>query len=300
MSPRFQTKPPRTLDCPDLRDAYLEFILSRQAKHLTSNTLDFYKQTCLPFLLWTESQGIQSPKQITSRHVRQYISDLIDRGKKDTTCHDHARAIRTIMRFFHAEGLIHKPVIFDMPKLQKKRLPVLDEEQLRTVLRACNTRDKAIVMFMADCGIRREEIIRLNWGDVNFDNGLVNVIQGKGQKDRAVVVGARTRRALLQYRRKIKWNDKTPLFLSRTGGRFTGDGFEIIFRRLKRRTGVPITPHALRRTYVILSLRKGTDPGHVQAMLGHESLDMLYYYAQLENIDLLRAQLTNSPVDGLY
>lgn len=299
MSPRFLPKPPTTLDFPDMADAWMEFSLSRKAKHCTPATLSFYKYTCFMFMRWAEQQGVQSPKHIKARHVRQYLSDLFDQGKKDTTCHDHARAIRTLVRFLYDDKIIPEPVTFDMPKLSKKELPILNAEEVRTVLRACNTRDRAIVLFMADCGIRNSEVCKLNWGDVNFENGMVHVDQGKGQKDRAVVIGAYARRALLQYRRQVKnRNDKTPLFLSRKG-RFTRHGLLIVYRRLSKITGIHVTPHAMRRTYVILALRSNTDPGHIQRMLGHVDLSMIYHYAQIGDIDLLRIQGNNSPMDDL-
>ena len=87
---------------------------------------------------------------------------------------------------------------FDMPKLSKKRLPVLTVEQLKQIVKACNVRDKAIVLFMADSGLRRGELIALNWSDVEMSSGLVRVRQGKGKKDRSAVIGAKVRRALCQ------------------------------------------------------------------------------------------------------
>jgi integrase len=300
VSPRFQKQPPRTLDFPDMSEAWLQFRLSRKLKRCTPMTMEFYQNTAYKFLWWAEQQGIQSPKKITTNTIRLYISKLMDEGKQDTTCHDHARAIRTLMRFMYYDKIVPKLVTFEMPKLQRKQLPMLDAEQVRTILRACNTRDRAIVMFQADCGIRNSELCKLNWGDVDFETGLVRIEQGKGQQDRAVVIGARTRRALLQYRRQVKnRTEKTPLFLSRKG-RFTRHGLLIVYRRLSKQTGIHVNPHAMRRTYVILALRADTDPGHIQRMLGHSDLGMVYYYAQLGNIDLLRIQNNSSPVDDLF
>lgn len=83
------------------------------------------------------------------------------------------------------------------------------------------------------------------------------------------------------------------------GGKFTGSGFLQIFKRLKRKTGITVNPHALRRTFVILSLRAGIDPLHLQALLGHARLDMVMYYAQMVDDDLLQAHRTYSPIDNL-
>src|SRR5262245_28436584 len=113
-----------------LQDAYTDFMLSRQAKNVTPATLDFYQFTAGAFLSWLEGQNVTGPEQVTARHVRGYLALLIEQGKQDTTLHAHARAVRTLLRFWHFEGYAPSPIRFDMPKLAKKRLPVLTAEQL--------------------------------------------------------------------------------------------------------------------------------------------------------------------------
>jgi site-specific recombinase XerD len=300
MSPT-TTKTKWTLASFALRDAYTDFVLSRQAKNCAPTTLEFYKYTVGAFLTWLEARNVTQPDEVTARLIRQYIAELSDRGKKDTTLHAHARAIRTLVIFWHGEGYMPVLVKFDMPKLIKKRLPVLTEDDLTKVISACrNPRDKSLILFMADSGLRRAEAIALNWGDVDMGNGLVTVKRGKGGKARSAVVGASTRRALLQYRRTLNdVSDNAPLFQTRDGTRFVSDGFIQIFNRLKKRSGIHVTPHALRRTFVILSLRADMDVLHLQAMLGHASLDMVQHYAQMVDDDLLRAHKAHSPIDNL-
>ncbi|HSG42937.1 MAG TPA: site-specific integrase, partial [Anaerolineales bacterium] len=110
----------------------------------------------------------------------------------------------------------------------------------------------------------------------------------------------KTRRALLKYRRTIpNHNSHDPLFQTDESKRFTGSGLLAVFRRITKKTGIHITPHALRRTFVILSLRSGMDVLHLQAMLGHSSLAMVKHYAQMVDDDLIREHKKHSPVDSL-
>src|SRR5689334_22612825 len=115
-----------------------------------------------------------------------------------------------------------------------------------------------------------------------MQTGLVTVRRGKGGKARSAVIGATTRRALLAYRRTLQGlaND-SPLFQTYMRDRFTGGGLLNFFRRLSARTGIHVTAHALRRTFVILSLRAGMGELHLQAMLGHTTLEMVGHYAQM-------------------
>jgi site-specific recombinase XerD len=130
--------------------------------------------------------------------------------------------------------------------------------------------------------------------------GLVRVVRGKGGKARSSVIGAEARRALLRYRRTLQnIADNAPLFQTREGTRFTSDGFAQVFVRLSERCDIHVTPHILRRTFVILSLRAGIDVLHLQAMLGHASLNMVQHYAQMVDEDLIQAHRVSSPMDNL-
>ena len=281
-----------------LNDAYTDFILSKQAMNCTPVTIRFYRFTAGAFLSWCEAQGITSPEEVTARHVRQYLARLIDANKKDTTVHANARAIRTLLRFWHAENYMSVLIKFSMPKLEKKRLPVLTVEQLKQVLSVCNKRDKALVMFMVDSGLRRAEVCKLNWNDIDMTSGLVIVKMGKGRKDRVSAIGARTRRALLAYRRTLADRDGV-LFQTEKGGRFSGNGIMMLFRRLSKKSGIYITAHSLRRTFTILALRAGMSPLHLQNLGGWTSLDMVEHYAQMIDEDLLQEHKAHSPIDGL-
>lgn len=284
-----------------LRDAYTDFILSRQAMRVSPSTIEFYKYTVGFFLTWLESQSVATPQEVTARHVRAYLAELIARELSDWTLNGHARAIRTMLKFWHEEKYMTDIVKFDMPKVAKKRLPVLTADEVGTILKTCKSaRDKAIILLMVDTGLRRSEVISLNWTDIDFTTGLALVKRGKGGKARSVVIGATSRRALLAYRRTLeKVTDTAPLIQAQAGTRFTGTGLLSLFRRIRANTGIHITPHSLRRTFVILSLRSGMDVLHLQALLGHSTLDMVQHYAQMIDEDLLQAHNAYSPVDNL-
>jgi integrase/recombinase XerD len=297
MSQNPNTQNKWSLDSARLLDAYTDFVLSRQAMQCSAATLQFYRFTAGKFVSWIEGQGITTPEQVTARHVRQYIAELQERGKQDSTLWDHARAIRTLLLFWHREKYIREMIRFETPKVAKKRLPVLSADELRRLLKFCNVRDKAIVMLIADSGLRRAEVCALNWDDIDFGSGLIHVKRGKGGKARSSVIGATARRALLAYRRTI--NPTGPVIQAAHGVRLQPAGFGRIFARLSARSGIHVTAHALRRTFVVLSLQAGMSSTHLQALGGWSGLEMVTHYAQLQDEDLLRAHQQHSPIDTL-
>jgi integrase/recombinase XerD len=289
------------LSAVELIDAYTDFILSRQAALCAENTIKFYQYTAGLFVQWLQTQAVTSAAEVGARHVRSYLAELAGRGKSDGTLADTARGIRVMVRFWYAENYLSAPVVFSIPKVAKKRMPTLDADKLDLIIHACdNPRDKALIMLMADSGLRRAEVIALNWTDLDISSGLVRVQRGKGGKARSAVIGASTRRALLAYRRTIRdTQEGAPMFQPRQGGRFTAKGFSEIFHKLRESTGIHITPHAMRRTFAILSLRAGMSPLHLQALGGWEGLEMVKLYAQLVDDDLLQSHKAHSPVDNL-
>ncbi len=84
----------------ELRDAYTDFMLSRQAMNCAPTTLDFYNYTAGKFLAWIEQRSV------TARYVREYIAELVSNGRKDTTVWDHTRTIKTMLHFWHAKDTL--------------------------------------------------------------------------------------------------------------------------------------------------------------------------------------------------
>jgi integrase/recombinase XerC len=160
-------------------------------------------------------------------------------------------------------------------------------------------RDQALFEVLYGAGLRISEACNLDVGDVTADgNGArVNVLQGKGRKDRIVPLGGAAWRAIESYlplRAALlhgQTNAPAPhaLFLTRKGRRL---GPREARRRLTRRealVGVKrVSPHALRHSFATHLLGEGADLRSIQEMLGHASLRTTQRYAQVD-IDHLMA-----------
>jgi integrase len=176
MSPKTDTKPKWALASYELNDAYTDFILSRQAMLCSPRTISWYTFTLGRVLDWMVENGISVPEEIQARHVRAYLAEMAVSGASDSYVNNHARAIRTLLRFFHAEKYIPEPVTFRMPTIAEKRMPVLSKEEVKKLLAACRKkRDKAVILFLVDTGLRSMEFCALTWGDVDISSGLVHL-----------------------------------------------------------------------------------------------------------------------------
>jgi integrase/recombinase XerD len=284
-----------------LQDAYTDFILSRQAMMCTTRTMQFYEFTLGKIFEWLERNDVHEPNQITSRHARALLGEMVSKGYSDSYIHIYARVLRTFTRFLLKEKYIYQPIEFEMPKLGRKRLLVFDKDEVQQIINSCQTkRDKAFILLMVDSGLRQAEVISLNWGDVDISSGIVRVEKGKGRKARSVVIGAHTRRALLRYKGEVDSSENKPLLQTKSGERFTTSGLRSWILRISNIAKIHISAHALRRTFATLSLRAGMNVLQLQGLLGHSSLEMTRHYVELLDEDLVKAHQEHGPVDNLF
>jgi len=281
-----------------LNDAWTDFILSRQSMGCTETTLKNYQNTLAKFITWLETQGITAPQEVTARHIRQYLAGFAD--KADWTKNRIAREIKTLVRFWHKEGYLPQPVIFDLPKVRQKRLPFLTAEQIKQVLAVCDVREKAVIYLLVDSGLRRQEACNLNRNDIDMQTGIVKVRQGKGKKDRTAIIGATTRRALKKYWQTCPLQeDDAPAFQTTEGKRLRAEALQSLLRRVSRRSGVAFSAHALRRSFATLALKSGMDIVSLQTLLGHSDISTTRRYIQWLDEDLIAAHRRASPIDNL-
>lgn len=280
-----------------LRVNYDNFILSREAMNVSKSTIITYRSVLGKFIAWLESEGITAPNQITSFHIRSFMSQV--KGKP-WTLNGYGRAIRTLMIFWFEERTIPEKIKVEVPRVRRQKLPFLTGPQIKQLLDLCTARERALVTFMVDTGLRRMEVSNLNVSDVNFDNGAVRVLHGKGDKYRLAVIGPTAKRTLLTAMKHNKdKSEDAPLFQTREGNRLTGNAIQLLFRRLSERTGMKVTPHMLRRSFATLTLKSGIDLVSLQILMGHESIETTRGYIQLLDDDLIKAHSVHSPMDNL-
>jgi site-specific recombinase XerD len=109
--------------------------------------------------------------------------------------------------------------------LKMKPAPVISDDELAALLKACNgrefadRRDEALIRLLLDCGVQISEACGLRVDDLDLDQGMA-IVKGKGNKARPIYFGARTARALDRYvrmRTQHRWAHLDALFLIQRG-----------------------------------------------------------------------------------
>jgi integrase/recombinase XerD len=133
--------------------------------------------------------------------------------------------------------------------------------------------------------------------DIDSRRMVIRVVQGKGQKDRYVMLSARLLEILRSYYKAVRPKDW--LFPgSQPGQPITKDAVEEACRKAHRASGLakPVTPHSLRHAFAVHLLESGTDVRTIQLLLGHRSLATTAHYLRIATNKVCS---TSSPLDLL-
>lgn len=287
-----------------LADAYELFILDCQAQRFTDATLRYYRGRLVMFLAWCDDNDLSYVDEITPKIVRQYLVSVDARGVSAVYLRSHAQSIKSMFACCVRDGLLDASPMdsIRMPRAEHKILPALTADEVRRALAACkNWRDRAMVQFLLDSGVRARELCALNREDVT-PQGAVLVKGGKGRKDRTAMIGPQTQKALKRYDlERGDYGDPIPLLITQRGGRrLSYNALQLSFKRLQDATGIKhLNAHTCRRTFAINALRAGM-PEHVLAQLmGHTTTRVLRQYLDITLADLREMHSRHNPMSGL-
>jgi integrase/recombinase XerD len=184
-------------------------------------------------------------------------------------------------------------------KERGRKLPnVLNKKQLLQLFTVIKETDIFIGSLIAlCCGLRISEVCSLKKRDFDFENEKIKVIQGKGSKDRYVMLPTKFKPILEKW---FRINDSEYLFPGMYNKCLDKGILSMKFRKYLQEADLLIktektkhgqqrhayTFHTLRHTYATFLLEKGVDLYYVQRALGHSDIHTTQIYAHISNKDL--------------
>jgi integrase/recombinase XerD len=182
---------------------------------------------------------------------------------------------------------------------QAKKLPVvLSKEEVARFLGAVdNLKHRMVLTVCYATGLRISEAIRLTPAAIDSKRMVIRVEQGKGRKDRYVMLPPTLLDMLRNYWRRThpgEW-----LFPGRSAGQHVHPlTINLTCREVARRCGIgkPVAPHALRHAFAVHLLEAGTDLRTIQLLLGHRNLSTTAQYLMIATSTVCA---TASPLETL-
>ena len=290
--------------------AYRMFPLRCRSQNLSPRTQHLYAEKLRGFRKWAEDGGRARPVEITANDLRSFLDSRKERGVSDQTVDGFFRVLRTFWRYIHREGLIILDPMdrVERPLRARRFAQPFTEDQLRQLLAVIDKgdslglRDYALVILLADTGLRLSEALSIKLTDVEWASQSL-IVMGKGRKERRVAFGLAARQALLAWLRiRGAIEGAHELFVNRYGGRLSTctvsqrvKGYTVTAGIAARRR----SPHALRHFFALSFLKNGGDVMNLQKLLGHSSLDMVRNYCSMTDDDTLAAHRLASPMDKM-
>lgn len=199
----------------------------------------------------------------------------------------------------------------EVPKLEKKLPPKLTKQDTLKLLEVVYNypyeykflryRNHAIFSTFIFAGLRKQELLKLKYTDVDIENLSIFIKNGKGKKDRVVPMSHTLAQSLSKYIEERKRLNKTCLeffvSLNRNQG-FTESGLKRLIDNIRNASGIKFAAHKLRHTFATLLLEGGCDIYSLSRMMGHSDIKttVIYLYASAEH---LRSQMTKHPLNDI-
>ena len=279
-----------------LRKAMLEELQRRNMSH---NTARVYLHAVEEFSLYFN----RPPDQLGLEHIRQYQAHLFTERKLDATsvCQQLSALrfffLKTLKRGWPADELPY-------PKLPVRLPDVLSQQQVQRLIDcAGNLLHRVWMLLLYGTGIRRQELVQLKISDIDSARMVIHIQQGKGKKDRDVMLSPKLLAELRSYWRWVQPKPKRYLF----PGKGLNAGSDVpmesksvwnAVHEAAQRAGLDkhVHPHTLRHCFATHLLESGADLRTIQLLLGHADLKTTSRYLHLSERHL---KATASPLDSL-
>jgi len=240
----------------------------------------------------------KSPELLGPEEIRAYQIYLTNERKLAT---GSILVVTSALRFLYKVTLKkdwHFDDIIPAPK-KPQTLPVVlsPKEVLQFLDSIANVKHRAILSCCYGAGLRISEAVRLTAPAIDSSRMVIRVEQGKGQKDRYVMLSPRLLEILRAWwlrERPKHWlfpGNLPDLHISRHAVNEACQKAHRLCRIPK-----PITPHSLRHAFAVHLLASGTDIRKIQLLLGHRSLTTTARYLRIATSKVCS---TTSPLDLL-
>jgi integrase/recombinase XerD len=222
-----------------------------------------------------------SPDKASAEDVRRYRLHLASSGTGVPTI-NHSL---TALRFLFMVTLRQPEVVIHMPFVREpRRLPVVlsPEEVARLLEAAPGLKYRAALSVAYGAGLRASEVVSLKIADIDSARMVIRVEQGKGRKDRYVMLSEHLLALLRAW-----WKEARP-----QGWLFPGQNRvnPLTTRQLNRACHAaaqmaeldkPVSLHTLRHSFATHLLEQKTDIRVIQVLLGHKKLDTTALYTRV-------------------
>ena len=264
---------------------FINYIQSE--KRYSDYTITSYKVDLNQFFNYLiEEYKIDTPKNVTFKIVRNWISYLLESGLKPRSVNRKISSLKSYFKFLVISNYSDSnPTLKIISPKTSKRLPVfIEKEKINSLLDAkffddnfIGYRDKLIIELFYFTGIRLSELLNISIKDVDFNNSQIKVL-GKRNKERLIPL---TYTLISELKKFINNNNlNSYLFVDENNKKlYSKKIYRIVNKYISKVSSLKKkSPHILRHSFATHMLNNGADINAIKEILGHANLSATQIY----------------------
>ncbi|WP_299208157.1 tyrosine-type recombinase/integrase [uncultured Dokdonia sp.] len=263
------------------------------------------------FFHFLEKRGHRNLDLVTTQLIQEYYTQLSQRGNQrrggglsKAFLNKHQQALKKFLVYLKEHNANIKFGVHlkgEKVSYQNTDKVILTQDEIKRLFKACDyshmsehfqLRDRAILVLLYSCGLRRNEAVHINCEDILFDKGRIYVRKGKNYKERFVPINAYNLSILQDYlyegRTEFQNNYQTDAFLiSQRGTRINDQSIAVRLNYIIEACedediqAKHITLHTLRHSIATHLLQNKVPMQSISQFLGHSSLESTQIYTHL-------------------
>lgn len=239
-------------------------------------TKDNYKSQVLGFLNHFKDEV--EPKSISNDKIKDWLL-------KAKTINSRKHRLCAINSFYKITvGMPSKIQKIPYPKSEKKLPIVLSQDEMQRMFDVCeNVKHKVILALLYSCGLRVSELLNLQWKNIDRSRMIINIIQGKGKKDRQVMLSPELIPLLEKY-----WNQyktKNYILSGQFSEQYSSTSVGQVMKQLAVKAQIKkrVWTHQMRHNCFTHMVENGTDINLIQKLAGHNNVKTTMMYTQISD-----------------
>jgi site-specific recombinase XerD len=290
----------------DTRQELADFLrFCRSERRLAPMTCAAYERDVSACLDYLQGQGIDDLAEVRVTHLRAFLAEEQTRRPAVSSQARTTAALKCFFRFLvEEERILRDPALpLRTPKKREALPDTLTMSELERLLVQPGRddlwerhfpgkpeRDRLLLALMAYGGLRRGELVGLDWDDVDLSRRLLRIRKAKGGQQRTIPIHPALAPLFAEYYATRLPLTEQAVFIGVQGNPLHYTQLGQVFRHYVDASGVNerkrVTPHTLRHVFASELLRAGANLRQIQELLGHKHLDSTQRYTRVNAHEL--------------
>lgn len=259
-------------------------------KKYSKNTIENYYSQVSCFLHYFDGKFTE-PAKINETELKDYIS----KGNTTNSVKHRISALKLFYVYTIRQPLKFKYIEYPRPN---RKLPiVLSQDEIQRMFDVCtNLKHKVILALLYSTGMRVSELINLQWKHIDRSRNIINIIAGKGNKDRQVMLSSDIIPLLESY--WYQYHTKTYVLAGQFSEQYSKKSVLEVIHQLsgKAKINKRVYTHLIRHCSFTHLVEAGIDINHIQRLAGHSNVKTTMGYLQISSNLIASIQ---SPINSI-